>query len=175
MCARLKRKHAGAVRRRDTGDASALRDFEAICEATYKERDESLVKILTLDEVSALFGKTSRRADVRFIVRQGPKLRPCDNFKASSKERGCLSREDLFCSSGVRCCSRSLLYISSIEDGWDFEWLFCALEDDDPHAYRNSSSETPQYAALSFVERNAVFKESLPRDLNFGLKIALLQ
>jgi hypothetical protein len=45
------------VRRRDTGDASALRDFEAICEATYKERDEGLVKIVTLDEVSALFGK----------------------------------------------------------------------------------------------------------------------
>jgi hypothetical protein len=59
LCARLKRKYVVAVRRRDTGDAPTLEDFEAICDATYKERDEGLVQILTLGEVSALFGKTS--------------------------------------------------------------------------------------------------------------------
>jgi hypothetical protein len=85
LCSRLKKKYAVAVRRRDAGDAPSLEDFEAISDATYKERDEGLVQILTLGVVSALYGKTSWRADVRFIVRQGPKLRPCENCKASFK------------------------------------------------------------------------------------------
>jgi len=34
--ARLKAKYSGAVRRRDTGDVSAVEDFEAICDAMYQ-------------------------------------------------------------------------------------------------------------------------------------------
>jgi hypothetical protein len=133
LCACLKKKYAGAVRRRDTGDAPALEDFEAICDATYKERNEGLMRILALDEVSALFGKTSWRAVARY------------------------------------------LYIAPIKDGWDFEWPFCESEDDESCAYRNYPSKTHQYIALFFVGSYGVLKAGLPRGLNFGLKLALLQ
>jgi hypothetical protein len=52
---------------------------------------------------------------------------------------------------------------------------YCASEDDEPHAYRKSPSETTQYTAFFFVDRDGALKAGLPRGLNFGLKLALLQ
>jgi hypothetical protein len=75
------------------------------------------VRILTLDEVSACFGKTSLWADERFIVRKGPELHPCKNWKPCPTKRLPFPLEIAhFAPLESAAVVARILYILSIED-----------------------------------------------------------
>jgi hypothetical protein len=68
------------------GDHSAMNDIRAIHEATLKERLLGQAEIITRTECNSRFGGSNGwRADERFVVHQGPKIRPCENCRRSGK------------------------------------------------------------------------------------------
>ena len=172
LSARLRAKYSLAEVRARSGDSAALDDFQAIQAATHKELAAGLVRVVTLDELGSQFGDGGYRADERFIVRQGAKVRPCENCRASGKNAASFTAEKItLAPADAAAAAARYLFEAAREDEWDFG----ASEDDEPDAYRNSPSSTPEYTVFYFVDVDGVLKAGLPRGLNFGLKLAVEQ
>jgi hypothetical protein len=158
-------------------------DINLIHKATAEEVDKGLAEVVSLSELDRRFGRGCWRADERFIVHQGTKDRPCENCKASSKNRTFHSPEKIqHAPADSAAAVGRFFYKASRVNDWDFEWAMGASEDDEPNAYRSSAARQPQYTVFMFIDPTvdtstgaSPLRAAIPCGLNFGLSGAVIQ
>ena len=170
-----------------TGDAKAIARITAAWDASVKEVSEKGTSVGPFSVSDLNNGKTDLesvrfgryRPGGRHAVWQGSKWRPCDNFKRNGTNKARLGRERM-ATPGVDTPAAvgRYVYDSGVEAGWDMEDEMNAMGgggDDEPDAYRHSSTRTPEHTVVLLVNpADGEVYGFRPFGHNFGLEAAII-
>jgi hypothetical protein len=152
-------------------------DNAAMLQALWARTQEEVAdgwaaEIGSLEDANRLFGLNAWRAMERFGVRQGAKLRPCDNARASGHNTGTTLHERLTCTAADFPARAAHLFASLLPPSG---WSMMLGTEDVQAAYRRIPCSQPQFTVFAQWDptgRRVVFFRL--QGFNFGLRSAVI-